>query len=135
MVKKWPYHLLVGMFVDKVKNVCDYSMILWERGANLLTAGILWSPPLLASFRLILKEHQFQIKLNSILMISSSSFDLSKWFVFYFNALRITMSISMIVLLTYLHTEFIRFMKNKNECEIHSKVIVSQDYLDYWVRV
>ena len=24
---------------------------------------------------------------------------------------------------------------NKNECEIHSKVIVSQDYFDYWVRV
>ena len=25
--------------------------------------------------------------------------------------------------------------QNKNECEIHSKVIVSQDYFDYWVRV
>ena len=24
---------------------------------------------------------------------------------------------------------------NKNKCEIHSKVIVSQDYFDYWVRV
>ena len=29
----------------------------------------------------------------------------------------------------------INFITNKNECEIHSKVIVSQDYFDYWVRV
>ena len=28
-------------------------------------------------------------------------------------------------------TDFSDSMNNKNECEIHSKVIVSQDYFDY----
>ena len=42
--KKLPYHLLVGMFMDKVKNFCDHKMILWEMGTNLLTNGTLWSP-------------------------------------------------------------------------------------------
>ena len=28
IVKKSPYHLLLGMFMDKVKNFCDHSVIL-----------------------------------------------------------------------------------------------------------
>ena len=33
---------------------------------------------------------------------------------------------------TYTHYCFVRnTFRNKNECEIHSKVIVSQDYFDY----
>ena len=44
--KKW---LLVGMFMDKVKNFCDHSMILWEMAANQKSKGTLWPTP--ASFR------------------------------------------------------------------------------------
>ena len=41
--KKWLDHLLVGMFMDKVKNFCNHSMILWELADGLLTNG--WIPP------------------------------------------------------------------------------------------
>ena len=33
------------MFVDKVKNFCDHSMILWEMAGDLLTSGHFWTPP------------------------------------------------------------------------------------------
>ena len=34
-IKKLLYQLLVGMFMDKVKNFCDHSIILWEMAGNL----------------------------------------------------------------------------------------------------
>ena len=46
--KKLPYHLLVGMFMDKVKNFCDHSMTLREMTDNLPTTVHFWTPP--ASF-------------------------------------------------------------------------------------
>ena len=42
---KWLYYLLVGMFMDKVKNFCDHSMTLREMTDNLLTTGHFWTPP------------------------------------------------------------------------------------------
>ena len=35
--------------MDKVKNFCDHSTILWEMAGDLLTSGHFWTPP--ASFR------------------------------------------------------------------------------------
>ena len=49
IVKKWLYYLLLKMFIDKVKNFCDHSMILWEMAANPKPTGHFWTPP--ASFR------------------------------------------------------------------------------------
>ena len=37
------------MFMDKVKNFCDHSMILWELASNRNPIGSFWTPP--ASFR------------------------------------------------------------------------------------
>ena len=31
--------------MDKVKNFCDHSMILWEMAGDLLTSGSFWPPP------------------------------------------------------------------------------------------
>ena len=45
IVKKWLYYLLLKMFIDKVKNFCDHSMILWEMAANQKPIGTLWPPP------------------------------------------------------------------------------------------
>ena len=69
IVKKWLYQLILGMFMDKVKNFCDHSMILWEMGANLLTDGTLWSPP--ASFRV---KKKLQLA-NSFKMFVGAKFD------------------------------------------------------------
>ena len=44
-MKKWLYYLLVGMFMDKVKNFCDHSIPLREMTDNLQTTGHLWTPP------------------------------------------------------------------------------------------
>ena len=46
------------MFMDKVKNFCDHSMILWEMAGDLLTSGSFWPPPL---HRLGLNQH-FKLK-------------------------------------------------------------------------
>ena len=43
--QKWLYYLLVDIFLDNVKNFCDYSMILWKMAGNLLTNGLNQSPP------------------------------------------------------------------------------------------
>jgi hypothetical protein len=43
------YYLLVGMFMDKVKNFCDHCITLRETTDNLLTTGHFWTTP--ASFR------------------------------------------------------------------------------------
>ena len=34
ILKTWLYYLQFRMFIDKVKNFCDHSMILWEIAAN-----------------------------------------------------------------------------------------------------
>ena len=33
------------MFMDKVKNFCDHSMILWEMAGDLVAGGHFWPPP------------------------------------------------------------------------------------------
>ena len=43
------------MFIDKVKNFCDHSMILREMAANQKPIGTLWPPP--ASFRVKRSDH------------------------------------------------------------------------------
>ena len=43
--KKMTY-LLVGMFMDKIKNFCDHSMILWEMVGDLPSNGLNQPPPL-----------------------------------------------------------------------------------------
>ena len=43
------------MYMDKVKNFCDHSMILWEMAANQKPTGHFWTTP--ASFRV--KRHFF----------------------------------------------------------------------------
>ena len=45
IVKKWLDYILVGMFMDKVKNFCDHSIPLREMTDNLQTTGHLWTPP------------------------------------------------------------------------------------------
>ena len=39
VVKKWLDYLLVGIIMDKAKNFCGHSMILWKMAGNLLTNG------------------------------------------------------------------------------------------------
>jgi hypothetical protein len=43
-------YLVVGMFMDKVKNIWDHSMILWKMAGDLLTNS--QNPPLPTSFRI-----------------------------------------------------------------------------------
>ena len=45
IVRKWLYYLQLMMFIDKVKNFCDHSMILWEMAANRKPIGSFWTPP------------------------------------------------------------------------------------------
>ena len=45
IVKKWLDFLLVGIIMDKVKNFCCLSIILWEMAGNLLTNGQVPPPP------------------------------------------------------------------------------------------
>ena len=78
IVKKWLYQLILGMFMDNVKNFCDHSMILWEMAANRKPIGSFWTPP--ASFRVNkqtkwmkyqvignqIKEEEFEICIKSV---------------------------------------------------------------------
>ena len=49
------------MYMDKVKNFCDHSMILWEMAANQKPTGHFWTTP--ASFRV--KQKYFTLKMNN----------------------------------------------------------------------
>ena len=51
IVKKWLNYLLLGMFIDKVKNFCDHSMILWEMAGDLLT-DVLPQPPRVCLYKI-----------------------------------------------------------------------------------
>ena len=48
------------MYMDKVKNFYDHSMILWEMAANQKSKGTLWPTP--ASFRVKAKIHSLYMR-------------------------------------------------------------------------
>ena len=69
VVKKLFYQLIPEMFMDKVKNFCDHSMILWEMAGDLLT-DVLPQPPLphLLGLRILPQKSKF--KLNPLYPVS-----------------------------------------------------------------
>ena len=62
---KWLYYLQLRMFIDKVKNFCDHSMILWKMAANRKHIGSFWIPPP-ASFRVNIVEHSIMYTLQTV---------------------------------------------------------------------